>query len=86
MTARDAIWGLILLILVVMALAGCAREVIHYAPVSLPIPADPELPTVDRAELTCLSDDVYARLVYREALIKQDRDSCKAILETTRPE
>lgn len=71
-------------ILLALLLAGCSHEVIRYRPVPLPIPSDPELPTISRDELSCLEESVYSRLVYRELLLKQDRSACKAVICTTR--
>lgn len=85
MTTNQAMGWTVLLILTLMV-CGCTREVVRYASIPLPMPALSELPTATGAELQCLSDDTYARLVQREALIKQDRDVCRAVICTTQPE
>ena len=37
-------------------------------------------------QLQCVSDSTYARLVQREELLKRDRDTCRAIIESMRQE
>lgn len=86
MTATEAMGWTVVLILTLMVCVGCTREVVRYKSVPLFMPELSELPTATGAELQCLSDDTYARLVQREALIKQDRDVCREILCTTQPE
>lgn len=84
MTAREAMGWTVLLILTLMVCVGCAREVIRYQSIPLPLAPDPQLPTIARTELECLDEEVYSRLVYRELLIKQHRDSLRAVICTTR--
>lgn len=53
--------GLILVVL--LALAGCVRYV--YRPAALPEVPRPVLPVVHQSEVQCLADDVWVRLVDR---------------------
>lgn len=84
MTASDAMGWTVILILTLMVI-GCATAP-RYQSVVLPMPALSTLPTIQGSELQCLSDDVYGRLVVREALIKQDRDAARAVICSTIPE
>ena len=50
----------------IVPLAGCAGRV-EYRPVSpWLIPSHPDLPAVGAAELSCLTDSAYVRLVERD--------------------
>lgn len=69
-----------------LLLVGCTHEVIKYQSVPLPVPAKPELPIVMRSELTCLADDVYSRLIYRELLLKRHAEVQTAVICSTHPQ
>jgi len=66
-------------------LAGCSTHSYLYrpAPAAL-IPVAPVLPTVQSAELQCLSDDVYLRLAERDRARQQYADELLALLGGTR--
>lgn len=54
------------LLILALALALSACTTVQHRPVALPLIARPTLPTVKPAEVQCLADDVYMRLVDRE--------------------
>jgi len=70
--------------LAIYMLSGCTTEAIRYQSIPLPLPAKPELPTVSRLELECLSDEVYSRLAYRELLLKKHIEVQAAVICSTR--
>ena len=64
-----------------LLLTSCANPRIEYRPVpAWLIPARPMLPTIQAAELRCLSDDVYRRLAERERVRKQEAAELRALL------
>lgn len=49
--------------------AGCATEIrTVYVQEPLPLPDRPNVPTIQAADLSCLSDEAYARLVERDQM------------------
>jgi hypothetical protein len=66
----------------IILLTGCASAV-EYVPVALTLPPSPILPAVKSAELQCLSDDAYTRLVQRERLQSGHIEVLEAIIMST---
>lgn len=66
-------------LLTVLLLAGCATTV--YRPVPLPLAQRPVLQPVSRADLQCLKDDVYTKIVNRERGYKDWGLKLEAIIE-----
>lgn len=69
--------------LVGLLLTGCATTPHHVAE-PLPVPVRPLLPRVYEAELGCLSDETYRRIVERERLRWEYADDLEAIISATR--
>ena len=69
---------------VLILLAGCAGTDTVYVQEPLPLPERPSLPTVPAKELSCLSDDAYADIAERDAVLKAHIRRLEAIIETTR--
>lgn len=57
----------IILSIAIGSVTGCAT---HYEHVQYPCPPHPALPIVSATELQTLSDEVYAKLVHREEVLK----------------
>jgi hypothetical protein len=72
------------LLFITFALVGCAREIIRYEPMSLPLPPKSVLPTIKPLELQCLSDDTYTKFDQREETLKHDYHVLKGIICSTR--
>lgn len=65
----------------VMAVTSCATRR-DYQPVpAWLVPARPTLPTVAAADLSCLSDETYARLATRDRVRALEIAELRAILE-----
>lgn len=71
---------LTILLASVIWLAGCTTA--PPRPMRLPMPARPVLPTVSRAELQCLPDSTYTKIVNRERGYKGWGLQLEAIIET----
>lgn len=71
-----------LLVSCALLLIGCAATP-EYVPVALTLPERPVLPTVKSAELQCLSDDAYTRLVQRDRLLRGHIDVLEAVIAST---
>ena len=65
---------------VTLSLSGCAHT--PSAP-RLPIPERPVLPTIQAAEVACLTDETYTRLVQRERLLRAHIETLEQIIKTT---
>ena len=64
-----------------LLLAGCAHEVVRYAPIPAGlIPPKPVYEKVSADELACLSDSAYERLVKRSVACDQDNRELRALL------
>lgn len=73
--AMLAIW------LVLTAITGCSTPKIEYQPIpAMLVPPAPELPTVEAAELACLSDGAYLRLAARDRALRQYAAELAALL------
>lgn len=71
----------VVVLLAVLALAGCSTPKIEYRPVpAMLIPPAPALPTIKAAELACLSDDAYLRLASRDRALHQYAAELNALL------
>lgn len=68
-----------------MALLTACASGIEYVPVVLTLPNRPILPTVQGAELRCLSDDAYTRLVQRDRLQRGHIEVLEAVIVSTQP-
>lgn len=66
--------------LVVLLVGGCSS---HYVSQPLPLPVRPVLPAVYQGDLSCLSDDTYARLVERERMRREYTERLEAIIQST---
>lgn len=86
MTARTAMIATVLLILTLMLLAGCVREVVRYQSVPLPYPTLADLPGVSDAELECISLDARLRLEARQQQMREDLKACMGVICSTHPE
>lgn len=59
--------GIVAAIAAALLLAGCASVPrIIARPVALPLPSRPVLPALTGAELRCLADSTYSKLVHRD--------------------
>lgn len=67
-----------------LLLIGCAATP-EYVPVALTLPARPVLPAIKSADLQCLSDDTYMRLVQRDRLQRGHIEVLEAIIVSTQP-
>lgn len=67
------------LALLALLLIGCATA--PPRPVRLPLPARPVVPAVSRAELLCLSDSTYTKIVNRDRGYKGWGLQLEAIIE-----
>ncbi len=66
---------------VVWLLVGCSTHSYLYRPVPAAlVPKKPDLPTVQAAELQCLSNDSYLRLANRDRLQRQYAAELRALL------
>lgn len=64
-----------------LLLAGCAHEVVRYAPIPAGlIPPRPVYEKIGADELACLSDSAYERLVKRFQACEQDGRELRALL------
>ena len=64
-----------------LLLAGCAREVVRYAPIPAGlIPPKPVYEKIKADELACLSDSAYERLVKRFQACDQDNRELRALV------
>lgn len=71
------------LILISLLLAGCASTptVEYQAVPAWLIPAQPDIPKIQSADLKCLSDDTYYSLVVRDRALQNYADELRALLE-----
>lgn len=70
-------------IILITAGSGCAAPEVRYVIEPLPLPARPVLPAIGEAELMCLSDDAYHRLVERERLRREYAEKLEEIIKAT---
>lgn len=71
-------------LLLAVLLAGCAaKPAVIYRSVELPVPERLPLPTVQPAELACLTDDTYGRLAMRQRLMEEMVKACEAAIIST---
>jgi len=66
--------------LVFILVSSCTTE---YLLVPLPLPPKPTIPIVLDNELSCLTDDVYQRLAYRDLICKQYSERLEGIIRST---
>ena len=71
------------LVTVLTLSAGCGTTKTVYVQEPLPIPDRPNVPTIQAADLSCLSDEAYAKLVERDALQFEHIKRLEAIIMTT---
>lgn len=71
--------GMILIML--LALSNCTS--VQYVSQPLPLPARPVLPVVYQGDLSCLSDETYARIVERERLRREYAERLEVIIQST---
>lgn len=64
-------------VLLVLLISGCAS--VRPAP-SVVLPPEPTLPRITAEELSCISQDTYARLVEREMLLREYLAEIRALL------
>ena len=69
-------------IIVSLLLIGCTQQPV-YTQTELPLPPRPLLPAITAAELTCLPDDTYKRLVSRERTMLDHTNILEAIIKST---
>ena len=79
------IWlGVMVWIILGLMQMGCTTpqppQIIQTA---LPLPVRPVLASISSAELTCLTDDVYARLAARNRLQRQYAEQLEVIIKST---
>lgn len=70
------------LVLVTVSLPACTLPV-RYTSEPLPLPARPLLPALTAADLACLTDDAYRRLLTRDLLRRQYAEELEAIIGAT---
>lgn len=70
-------------LLLALLLAGCAPAPVVYRSVELTVPPRLPLPTVQPAELACLSDSTYERLAGRQRLMEEMVRVCEAEILST---
>ena len=70
-------------ILISLLIYGCASTpTIEYQAVpAWLIPAQPDIPKIQSADLKCLSDDTYYSLVVRDRALQNYADELRALLE-----
>lgn len=73
---------LLAVIAAALIMMGCSKTV--YVTQPLPLPPRPALPPVTAAELQCLPDDVYGRMLQRQRLGRHHRDKLEAVIKATR--
>ena len=66
-------------ILLALAISGCATT----ATPKLPLPDRPVLPSIPQAEMMCLSDDAWRKLVEGRKLLLNHIDTLENIIITT---
>ncbi len=72
------------LLLAVIAFSGCANTPeVRFVSEPLPLPARPLLPALSAEDVTCLSDEAYARLVQRDLRRRQYAEELEAIIRST---
>lgn len=85
-TAAAVIIGWVVLwcamLLLAAALSGCTPPVRQVSQ-PLPLPERPLLPRVYEAELMCLSDETYRRVVERERLRREYAEILETIIRAT---
>lgn len=86
MRTLSVVLFIIFILLLGLSLSSCTREIIRYQQVPLYLPGKATLPTVQRGELQCLTQDVAERLETHRNLIIRDRDICRAVVCSTHPE
>ena len=74
---------IVLSLVIVTFLVSCAATRTVYVRVPLPIPVKPKLVTITGAELACLSDNVFMKLVERGIQRNKFEARLLAIMETT---
>jgi hypothetical protein len=71
----------VLVLVLALLLVGCTTQYRYTAvPIGL-IPLPIELPRVMAAELECLSDETYLRLVERDQLLRYENAQFRALLQ-----
>lgn len=71
-----------LILAAAVILAGCQPRTV-FVPVALYAHPAPVLPTVRKAELECLDDDVAQRIEDRDDLRRVDQAKLRAIIDST---
>lgn len=69
--------------LIAFALSGCGAAPVRQVSQPLPLPERPLLPRVYEAELMCLSDETYRRVVERERLRREYAEILETIIRAT---
>lgn len=69
----------ILITLVTILVLGCATPTVAKPVVALP--ERPELPTVTEAEVSCLSQDTYRRVILRQVLLREYAEKLESALD-----
>lgn len=70
------------IIFLTLTSTGCATRT-EYQLAPLPMPPRPDLPRLDAADLECLSDDAYDRLVRRDLARRHYSDELEAVIRST---
>ena len=71
-----------ILLIAIILVSACAVKTIPVK-VVLQSPAPLELPRMSATELSCLSDDVYTRLVTRDTMQSERIKTLRGIIEST---
>ena len=70
-----------LILALCVALCACAT---NPATFYLSRPERPILPNVDASEIACLADDVYRRIVIRDAMRRWYAEELESVIDSTR--
>lgn len=73
------------IILITLTSTGCATRT-EYQLAPLPMPPRPELPRLDEADMECLSEQTYYRLIRRDRARRNYADELEAVIRSTHME
>lgn len=86
MTHTRHIWLLaLILIMIGLLLQGCTAPPTQPLMITtaLPLPVRPALPAIKSNEMTCLADDVYARIAARDRMRRHYAEQLEVIIKST---
>lgn len=78
---RSSVWTMVAATILITTASSCTQVEVRHEPVELEKAEKPLLPAIKPAEMMCLSDDAYARIVERDRLRRNYGEELEAIID-----